>query len=149
MTKMDSAIDWYNFWTKQNEIFFETANNHLATLFGKKESSDSTQYLELWFKQFKEQLEKTMQFDAPQQTYWKLMLKILNDAQALITEEWLKRAQAIRPISSIQELYDIWLVCCQNAYQNTMQSSALQNTYVEMMNNAFQYWEKNFVKDKV
>jgi hypothetical protein len=143
--------DWYELWMKQTKDFFETADKNLKDMFTKGSPADPSNHLKQideWLEALKAQWEKTplTTDQKAYQDYWKMMSKMSSDAGDLMLAQWIKRTQDQNPVTSVRELYDLWLNSCHQVYQKSLQSKAYQDVYGEFMNAALKFWKSAIPK---
>lgn len=149
--KFDFNIGWYELWMKQSKEFFETADKNLKDMFSKGTPVNPEEHMKQirqWLDSLKNQWEFIQLSDDQKamQTYWKNMTKMCLDASDKMLEEWIKRSREKDPVKSVRELYEIWLNCCHEVYQKSLQSKTYQDAYGEFMNAAFKFWKAGMPK---
>lgn len=143
--------NWYQLWMDQSKEFFETANKNLAGFFGKGAAFNPEEHLQQineWLESMKKQWAFTRLSEEQKnyQNYWNIMTKMCNDASDLMVEQWIKRSREKHPVQNIRELYELWLNCCHEIFQRTMQTDAYQEAYGQFMNAAFKIWKSTMPK---
>ena len=143
--------EWYELWMKQTKDFFDTANKSLKDLFAQGSPVDPQQHLKQideWLDSLKAQWQST-QLTTDQkayEAYWKMMSKMYMEATDLMLAQWIKRTQDHQPVTSIRELYDLWLNSCHQVYQKSLQSKSYQDVYGELMNATLKFWKSAIPK---
>jgi len=145
MKTENKFTDWYELWMKQSQDFFTTANKNLKDLFEKNgfvKPEEHADQINQWLENLKKQWE-TFQVSHEQQayqSYWKMMTQLSDDAFNLMMQQWKKRNEESKPIKNIQELYELWLNCCREVYQKSLQAHSVQEAYTDFMNSAVKFW---------
>ncbi|MBA3661406.1 MAG: hypothetical protein H0W64_06740 [Gammaproteobacteria bacterium] len=140
--------DWYNLCMQQSKEFFSSADENLKNFFatdGYLNPEDNLKKITEWLNTLKNQW-SFLQFPDDQDgnaIYWKNMNKMCHEASDLMVEQWVKRTRSQRPIRNVHELYQLWLECCQEVYQRSLQTNASPEKYGELMNAAFYFWKNN------
>ncbi|MFZ2315874.1 MAG: poly(R)-hydroxyalkanoic acid synthase subunit PhaE [Gammaproteobacteria bacterium] len=138
--------DWYSLWLKQSRAFYESANQNLQGMFDKNAHVNPEEHAEKiqeWFESMKKQwdvgaLPQDQKIFAE---YWQDVAKTCNEACDMLLQEWIKRSKQNDPVKSIKELYEMWLNCCQNIYQQSLQNHSYQEAYGNFMNAAMKFWK--------
>lgn len=138
--------DWYEFWMKQNKEFISSAEKNLRDMFSKGEfvnPEDHLQQINKWLESLKQQWQfsQLMHEQKMYQEYWKMVGKFYSDASDMLLAQWIKRTHEKKPLKSIQELYDLWLKCCQEIWQKTQSGKSSQEAYGEWMQAAQKFWK--------
>lgn len=147
----DANTNWYEMWMKQSKDFYSSADSNLKDMFSKgafEKPEDHLKQINKWIETLKSQWEFS-QLTSEQkmyQTYVKMMGKMCSDASDMMVEQWIKRSHEENPVKSIRELYELWLNCCHEVYQKSLQSKAYQDVYGELMNGAFKFWKETMPK---
>lgn len=147
-SQKDTYQDWYEIWTKQSKAFFDSANENLQHVFSnhtQMNAEEQFEKIQRWLEQLKKQWQMQA-FNSEQanaSTYWTTILQMFNEASEQLMRKWTERQQQHDPIKNVHDLYELWLNCCHDVYQKTMKTHSYQETYANLMNQAFQYW-KNF-----
>lgn len=132
----------YELWMEQSREFFKTADEHLKKTFVKDTTVNPEENIEnirAWLKLMKQNWKEAKHAqDADEQ--WQAMTTICSDAADMMLEEWIKLAREDKPVKSIQELYELWLRCCNDSYQQSMRIKQFQDTYGEFISTAFRFW---------
>lgn len=155
MNKEDRShfdANWYDLWMKQNKAFFESAEKNLKEMFESNEFAHPEEHLKqinAWLDTLKHQWDfsQLTKEQKVYQEYWKNMAALCTEASEKMVQEWMKRGSEHHPIKNINELYELWLHCCQNAFQQSLQKKAYQEAYSDFMNSALKIW-KSTVVDK-
>lgn len=136
--KYQFDTNWYELWMKQSKEFFESAQKSWFT-----NPQDHLKQIQSWLDTFKKQWEfaQLTEEQKKYQEYWKMMANMCTEASEMMTKEWIKRSHEENPVKDIRELYELWVDCCQNVYQKSLQSNAYQDTYNEFMNAAIKFWK--------
>lgn len=145
--KMDDNFDWYASWLKHNQQFLVITEQNLKELFDQNSfvnPENHRQQIDAWFNALKEYWQFIPHHvqEKIDENYWKIILKIYYEATSQLIELWIKRFQERQPIKNINELYELWLDCCQEVYSKTIKSKTYQNIYGEWMNTALKYWRR-------
>lgn len=145
-TKESSNVNWYETWMKQSKIFFELANQNLSELLKQNAKATPEAYAKLanqWLENLRKQWDLSQAADerSADASYWKAMNKIYQEASDLLFAQWMKRYEDKNPVMNVQELYEMWLRCCQEIHERSLQSKSYQNAYGEFMNSAFKFWK--------
>lgn len=149
--KFDFNTNWYELWMKQSKEFFDSANKNLNELFGANtfaNPEDHLKQIQQWLDTLKSQWQ-FIQLNEQQkayENYWKSMAKMCTDASDLLLGQWIKRSQEQKPIKDVHELYELWLNCCHQVYEKSMQSKSYQETYSEFMQAALKFWKSTIPK---
>lgn len=149
--KFNFNANWYDLWMKQSKEFFTTADKTLKDMFGTASFANPEDHLEK-IRQWQEMLKHQWQFmplDEQQkayENYWKMMAKMCMDACDKMVEQWIKRTHENKPIKNINELYELWLNCCNDIYVQAMKTKHFQDAYGEFMNAALKYWKSSMPK---
>lgn len=144
--KFEFDNSWFELWTTQSKMFFESANKNLKDLFEKNAAIDPTKHMrqiQQWMDTLKTQWQ-FIELNEQQKVYanyWKQMEKMCNDASEMMLQEWIKRSKEQDPIKNVRELYELWLNCCHEVYKKAMYSKSYQAAYGDMMNAAIKYWQ--------
>jgi hypothetical protein len=141
--KFGFDTNWYEMWMKQSKDFFSTAQENWF-----KNPQDHLKQIEQWMDTLKNQWEYSQltKEQKAYQEYWIMMTKMCNEASDLMLKEWIKRSHDNNPIKSIRELYELWLECCHEVYQKSLQSKTYQDAYAEFMNAAAKFWKSAIPK---
>lgn len=146
--KAEGYANWYDLWTKQSKEFFASADENLKNLFVQDNYLHPEEHLKKiteWLHTLKNQW-SFMQFPDDQDNnaiYWKQMNRMYHEASDLMIEQWIKLTRSHKPIRNVRELYHLWLNCCQEIYQKTLNTHAYQEKYGDLMNAAFYFWKNN------
>lgn len=146
-TKTNQTTDWYELWMQQSKTFFDSAHEQLKKFQEKDLFSDPKKHsaeIEEWVKQLQELWETKIpphDDNNPYEKYWHLMQTMCNEATELMVKEWMQRSSHQNKITSIRELYELWLDCCQEVYNKTTRDKIYQDAYGEFLNAAFDYWQ--------
>ena len=133
----------YELWMQQSRDFFVTANESLKGLFANNRVVDPEEHflhIQEWLENMKQQWQM-VQATQEQQEYWNSMIKICVEGADMMLLEWGRLVRDDKPVHSIQELYQLWLNCCHEVYQKSLQTKSFQDTYGEFMNKAFRFWK--------
>lgn len=146
-THFDKPNDWYEMWMQQSKNFFESADEHLKSLFSQDAFADPEAHLKqvhAWLESLKARWQQTQQAEANEQfkPYWQMVTKMYQDSADLMLKEWLQRTRSSQPITNMHDLYELWLNSCHQVYQQTQQSQRYQEMYGDMMNAALQFWQQ-------
>lgn len=145
------GANWYDLWTKQSKEFFETAEKSLKQVFDKdayKHPEDYMAQINQWQATMKHYWQ-VMQLNEQQkaaENYWKWMMKMCSEASDRMVDEWMKRAKKKDPVKNIHELYELWLNCCHEVYQQSTNTASYQKAYGDMMNSALEFWKSALKK---
>lgn len=139
--------NWQDLWVQQGKAFYDTANAQLKDLFDKNKTfnpEQHTEQLSVWLNTLKAQWDKSAQkpSDTIFQNYWQFMAKLCGEASDSMMKEWIKRTQENNPINNIRELYELWLNCCNEKYQQAIQTKSFQDTYANFINAALKAWQQ-------
>lgn len=148
-SKTDTHTNWYELWMKQSKDFFDSANKNLSNIFTKNAKVNPEEQLKQinqWLEAMKTQWEFSQLTEEQKvyATYWKTMSKMYQDASDLLLVEWIKRTREKNPVSSVRELYEMWLRCCQEIHEKSLRTKSYQESYGEFMSTAFKFW-KNYM----
>ena len=152
-TTFDNQADWYSLLIKQSKTFFGATEKNFNGLFTKEPSLGVDEQLQL-MRQCLDIFRKQWEFvqlteeQKAHQVYLRLLKKMYNDACELMFDQWSHRLKQENPIQNINELFDLWLHCCQATYQTTLHSASFQEAYQEWMNAALQFWQSAMPKEK-
>ena len=147
----DFGENWSDLWMKQSKLFFERAEKNLKELF----SGESTVNPEIHMKQIEQWIEmlkaqwglfELNEQQAGYEAYWRLMSTMCNEASQMMLDQWIKRSRHQDPIKNIRELYELWLNCCNEVYEKTMQTKAYQETYNDYLKAVLQFWKSAIPK---
>jgi len=133
----------YELWMEQSRDFITTADQNLRGIFTNSKTANPENHIaqiQAWMEVMKQQWEFA-QAAHEQQEYWQMMTTICNDAADLMLQEWVRLSREGKPVLSIQELYQIWLNCCNEVYQKSLQTPSFHNAYGEFMKTAFRFWK--------
>ena len=150
--KNTDFINWYDLWMKQSKYFYESADKHLKDMFAKGALGNPEDHLKQ-VNEWLETLKKQWQFANLSEeqkafaNYWQTMSKMCSDGADLMMQQWIKRFQDKDPIKNTHELYELWLSCCHEVYQKSLQTKSYQDTYGEFMNTAMKFW-KSYTPNK-
>jgi hypothetical protein len=149
--KFEFNPDWYEVWMKQSKEFFETANSNLKDMFEKEGFTNPENYSKLineWLDLFKKQWQRAALNEQQKafESYFKMTNKMCNEAVDRMREEWIKRSHDNNPIKNMQELYELWLDCCQDIYKKTMLSKDFQQAYSDYMNALLHFFKSAMPK---
>lgn len=149
-SKQDFNTDWYKIWMQQSKEFFDITEKNLKGLFDKNDFVDPEKHREKideWLNALKRHWEfPLMQEQNSFQAYWLTIGKMYNEASELLLKEWIKRAHGDYPVKNFRDLYELWLNCCHEVYQRTLQSKAYQEVYGDFMNAALKFWQATMPK---
>lgn len=141
----DMYSNLYRVWMKQSEQFYESANQNLKFMFDQKSFNpeDNLKAVNKWLEILKQQWQfaQLTEEQKPFANYWALMSKMCNEATDKMLHEWIKRSRSQNPITSIHDLYELWLDCCHEIYKKSLDSKAYQDAYSDFVNAAFKFWE--------
>lgn len=143
--------NWYELWMQQSKDFFELSEKYLKEIQDQKgfiNPEENLKQINKWLETLKEQWQFTELTEEQRvyQMYFSMMAKMYNDATELLLEEWIKRSRADNPIKNFRELYELWLHCCHEIYQKTINSKAYQDAYGKFMNAAISFWQSTLPK---
>lgn len=149
--KFNINTDWYELWMRQSKEFFESANKNLGDMFMKNDFAHPENHMKqihAWLEALKSQWQFNPLNEQQKiyENYWKMMAKICNEASDMMVEQWLKRSQQQNPVKDMRELYELWLNCCHEMYQKSLQSKNMQEAYGNMMNAMMQFWRSSMHK---
>lgn len=144
--KFDFGTEWAEMWMKQNQAFFETAERMLKDFFagnGFKNPQDHMQQIQQWQDAFRNQWQMPNFGDHQRiyEQYWATMVKLYSESMERMMNVWMVRASNNNPISSVHELYQVWLKSCQEVFEKTITTTNYQDMYGEWMNNVLKYWK--------
>lgn len=134
---MDDTMS-YDIWLKQSQEFFKSAETHLKNMFATDQPFNPEEHLQdiqQWLATLKSQWQQQQVAE-----YWQRAVSLCNDVADLMLKEWIKRTQQNEPIHNIRELYELWIHCCHEVYENAMQTKAYQETFGKFMNDALKFW---------
>lgn len=143
--KFDFGSDWAEMWMKQNKAFFDTAEHMLKDFFGNNalNPEQHMRQIQQWQEAFRNQWQMPNFGDHQRiyEQYWSIMVQNYSDALARMMDVWLMRSKNNNPVSSIQELYQVWLKSCQEVFEKSIASANYQAMYGEWMNNVLKFWK--------
>lgn len=144
--KTEKFTDWYDLWMKQSQAFYDTANSNLKQFFEQGAAFKPEEHRDMindWLDNLKKQWQSVALTEEQKAyaNYWTNMAKMFNDASKKMMEEWIESSRSTKPIKSIQELHQLWLKCCQEAYAKSL-NSQYQAAYNDFVNQAFDFWKK-------
>lgn len=142
--------DWQKLWISQSKEFFESAEKNLKDIFNAKTFNPEEQMdqIQEWIESFKKQWEMSTLTteEKAYRAYMKVMTEVYNNAANLLQKNWIKRIKNQKPITNVRELYELWLDCCQEVYEEALRSKAYQEAFTEFMNSAFKLWKSSITK---
>jgi hypothetical protein len=149
--KFDFNTNWYELWMKQSKEFFESANKQLGNMFGQTSfvnPEDHVKQIQEWLDSLKNQWQfiPLNEQQKAYEAYWKSMAKMCSDASDRLIEQWIKRTHEEKPIKDVRELYELWLNCCHEVYEEAMRSKSYQEVYSEFMKAALKFWKSAIPK---
>lgn len=139
--------DWYELWLKQNKAFFNSANENLQHYFKQQNPFDPTEHMELierWLGDLKKQW-KTMTEQKQENAadYFLQMNRMLTDASDLMLKNWINHSREHGYIDNIQDLYNLWLHCCEQTYPKYTNAKDFEKGYGDFMNCMIKYWKSH------
>lgn len=150
MTKKNSTSEtnneWYELWMNQSKLFFDVTNTHLKNLFtqgGNFQPQDHMKEIQDWIETLKKQgqanafSEQLKAFPK----YAEMMTQMYIQAADLLFQRWMSDNKEGQPITSIKDLYALWVDCCHEVYSKEMHSKSFQEAYGEFMNAAIHFWK--------
>lgn len=145
--KKDFMQDWYKIWMKQSNFFKETAEQNFKHAFDQTNlfnPEEHQQQIQAWLNLLKENWQNTFVHNVTrtQENYFKMMVDCYNQSSKLFIEQWINLFKKQKPIRNVHELYELWLNCCQEAYQNMLKSNNFQESYGEWMNSFIKFWKE-------
>lgn len=147
----DFYAQWYKLWMEQSKEFFDSAEKNLKNVFGQQAafaSEENKKQINDWLATLKQHWDfaKLSEEQKAYAVYWQKMAEMCKEASDKMVEEWIKRSQENNPIKNAHELYELWLKCCNDIYQKTMQTKSYQEAYGEFMNAAMKFWKNSMPK---
>lgn len=145
-SQQTSQSDWYGLWMEQYQVFLDTGNKYLKSCFVENETINPETHLneiQEWLQALREkwQTQPGMTVPPGQEAYWESMQKVFSEAADWMVSEWRRRANEQNPLTSIKELYVLWLTGCQEIQRKWLRTKQYQDMYGDMLNMAMQYWQ--------
>lgn len=147
MNGNENTVNWYELWMKQNNEFFKTSEEYLTQLFANEKIVDPEQHMELitkWTKSLQQHWEK-LSLDTEQkmfENYWKWLTKLNAQASEKTINEWITKNKTENPIKSIKDLYELWLSCSRQIYEEALQNPAYLKAYNDFITSSMKCWPK-------
>jgi hypothetical protein len=145
-TPFETGINWYDFWVKQSREFHASAEKNLKDFFDKgsfTHPEDHLKQIDAWLETLKQHWDSA-QLNTEQKVYgayWQALNDMYKEASNMMRDQWLARARNNDPIKNVRELYELWLNCCHDVYQNAMKTKNFQDMYAEFMNASLKFWK--------
>ncbi|EKD71979.1 MAG: hypothetical protein ACD_46C00041G0003 [uncultured bacterium] len=138
-------INFYEIWMNLSKQFYQSANENLQHIFSQEKKFEPENHIEMiqqWLNSIRDQwLNHSFGNNENQyQKHWQFMIKIYNESADLFLRQWIKQTQDQKPITNIQDLYELWLSSCNEIYRKSLHTAAYQEIYGEMMNAALKFW---------
>lgn len=146
MEEQNFYTNWYEHWLNQCKEFFISADKNLKEIFTEEaflHPEENLQRMRDWVRFLKSQwdIANLTNEQKTQLMYWQMLYQMYNNAADLLIDHWLKRTRENNPIKSTHELYELWLDCCREVYEQSLRSKAYQDAVSEFMNTMFKAWK--------
>src|SRR5690348_7930452 len=102
MNKQTDAYDWYDIWMQQSRHFFESASEHLKTLFTAEVIANPEAHLkqiQAWLESLTSRWQQTQKshHDEQFQPYWQMIAKMYQESTDLMLNAWLQKNKSAEP----------------------------------------------------
>ncbi|RDI40080.1 poly(R)-hydroxyalkanoic acid synthase subunit PhaE [Aquicella lusitana] len=150
-SQFDTHSNWYELWMQQSRQFFEITEKNLKDLFTENTLANPEEHLKQIY-QWLEMLKKQWEFSQLSEEqkayhlYWMMISRMYNEALDMTVNRWINRSRENNPVKNVRELYDLWLTCCHEVYQQSLMTKTYQEAYGEFMNATFKFWQSALSK---
>lgn len=133
-------------WLEHSKAFYDALNSQWRQYLAQGKNYDPNEHLteiQTWLDNVKEQWQTTVDniADPATKQYWQHLFTIYSNAADSMLQTWLERAKEHHNVQSPQELYELWLNACKEAFADSMRSSEYQSMYKDMFNAAAKWWK--------
>lgn len=136
-----SQINWQSLWVDFSKMFLESAEKYLSEILTKQSAEESNAQLQNFINDINQQwLDLFNQYQVTP-VFVNAMQEVMQQSAKKLLQIWKRRAKQNKPITSVQEFYDLWLQCGHEAYNKALRSDTFQNMYCDMMNATLKFWQ--------
>lgn len=137
---------WFDLWQQQSKLFFSSVQQQMGDLFahGTPDPQAHAPQIQAWIDALKNlwKANEMHQYQKEQKKFWKMIEKMCIDATDQLLKEWQQRALSQQPINNVRDLYELWLSCCHQQYQETLRKKAYQAAYGDYMQQMLKAWNQ-------